>query len=155
MKKLSFRIIMLATALALVSCSKNLGNTSTKEISESNTPQQEITKMLEKSNYETTIKEDVSNMFSDEGFTFSLNGDTIFVAVYENESQTKEILSNISDDGFQFTRTNSNNTNTSISIDWIDQPHFYQYKNFMIYYVGRNSDTMKILNELFGEPVIG
>jgi hypothetical protein len=40
-------------------------------------------------------------------------------------------------------------------VNWISQPHFYQWDNLNILYVGEDSDILTLLSQVLGEPFAG
>lgn len=98
-----------------------------------------------------SIKSLDKNILSGEYYEIDINDDfTVKVYVYPSEEDAINDVNRLSDDGQTYVKKQSENT-ISTFIDWIKTPHFFQYKNSIILYLGANQDILEQLSNKFGE----
>lgn len=82
--------------------------------------------------------------FSAPGQTIKVNGKSVTVYEYPDETARKAESETISADGFGVGTT---------KIDWVDQPHFWASHRIIVLYVGKDQATLDLLNQRLGDPL--
>lgn len=151
MKKL---FIVCGILLLLVTgCSSKKDNDSNEE-----TPDIliDIADKLKNESDDYSIDKEKPNVLSGERYVIHFNDDfSVQVFLYDSKEDAIADGNNLSDDGSKYTKTSSDNNTVSSIIDWIANPHFYQYENVIILYVGNNQDIITQLSNSFGEQIAG
>jgi hypothetical protein len=60
----------------------------------------------------------------------------------------------ISADGSEIAAAEEGNAAPNI-VNWTGSPHFFQWDNILILYVGENSDIVTLLTQTVGDPFAG
>lgn len=129
-------------------------------------------KNINSSNEKDDIVEEIANLFKDdsndyiinnlddnvlngERYEINFNDDFLLnVYVYSSEEDAITDANYLSDDGYEYKKTYKENSITTI-IDWISPPHFFQYKNSIVLYLGDNQDVLGQLSNNLGEQIAG
>jgi len=75
-----------------------------------------------------------------------VNGESVHTFDYSNESSASRDAQRISADG-----TSVGNS----TVDWVSTPHFYKRSSMLVLYVGRSTETMRVLTTLLGPQIAG
>jgi hypothetical protein len=88
------------------------------------------------------------------GSTIFVNGEELQVYVYDNTEDAMTDAARISADGSEIAAAEEGNTAPNI-VNWTGSPHFFQWDNILILYVGENSDIVTLLTQTVGDPFAG
>lgn len=100
---------------------------------------------------EPIVAEDVLSI---PGNIIYVNGEDLQVYVYDNAEDATTDAARISPDGSEIAPAEVGDATPSI-VDWNGSPHFYQWDNILILYVGDNADMLNLLTETIGETFAG
>ena len=116
----------------------------------------DIADKLKNDSNDYTIDKADKNILSGERYVIHFNDDfSVQVYIYDSIEDAETDANNLSDDGRTYTKTSSDNNSITSIIDWTSGPHFYQYENTIILYIGNNQDTITQLSNSFGEQIAG
>ncbi len=80
------------------------------------------------------------------GKALRVNGADMQAFEFESVEAAQEAAAALPADGSSF---------ETIMITWVDTPHFYQYENYVVLYVGSDQAILDLLSSLLGEQVAG
>jgi hypothetical protein len=80
------------------------------------------------------------------GTALSVNGADVQAFELESAEAAQEAAAALPADGTSFATT---------MVTWMDVPHFYQYEQYIVLYVGSDQATLDLLSMLLGEQVAG
>jgi hypothetical protein len=80
------------------------------------------------------------------GTSLRVNGADVQAFEFESVEAAQAAAAALPADGSSF---------ETLIIDWMDVPHFYQYEQFVVLYVGSDQLTLDLLTMLLGEQVAG
>jgi hypothetical protein len=82
--------------------------------------------------------------FDISGTVVLVNGNQVQVFDFGEENFQRAASEQISADGFTIGAT---------AVDWVDQPNFWAKDRIIVLYVGRDQETIALLNRFLGEPI--
>ncbi len=117
----------------------------------------EIEEALQEQGYTTAYKEVEDGWFQGEGHRIILNDDLdsqVVCYVYETTGAARKDMNCIDKTGYHITIDNGLLSEQMI-VDWISVPHFYQYQNLLVQYVGQDETVLNVLKEICGDYFAG
>lgn len=113
---------------------------------------------LQRAGYEVRTDTASSEFLSGRATQITLFGNpeqTILLYQYLNTEKAREDASCIDSSGCLFTYPEENGTERSITVEWVDSPHFYSQRNAILQYVGSDEKILSVLESLCGPPFAG
>lgn len=101
----------------------------------------------------STEPEPAPDILAVSGQAVNVGADQIYVYEYENTAAAAADAVRISPTGYEIGPTVEDPE--AIIVDWIAQPHFYQYGNLIVVYVGDSAETLQVLEDTIGSPFAG
>ena len=91
--------------------------------------------------------ENKTEYFTANKYAYKINNETVYVYEYEanDTDKLKEELNSISEGG---------NKIKGSTIEWKTKPHIYKKGRIISIYDGKNEDTLKLLSEILGDPIL-
>lgn len=113
---------------------------------------------LQRSGYEVKTDMTSSELLRGRVVQITLTGEdehTLLLYQYPNAEKAGEDAVCIDSSGSQFTFPEENGMGRSVSVEWVDAPHFYLYRNAIVQYTGSDSQLLLQLESLCGPPFAG
>ncbi len=121
------------------------------------TGMKEIEEAFRAQGYAIAYEQEEEGWLSGEKYRMVLNEDLdcqIVFYVYETVEEAKKETGYIDPAGSMITVPNGR-TKGEVIVEWISVPHFYQYQNMIIQYIGLDERVLGILEEICGAYFAG
>jgi hypothetical protein len=77
---------------------------------------------------------------------YLLNGESLYAFEYASATEAAADAGRIAADGYSIGTTH---------ISWVSDPHFYRSRAVIVLYVGRQADTLALLQRILGQQIAG